>query len=212
MFRTLQLSKMRFKVAALSCCSTQAVHLPLFFSCSYIFTQSKATRLFRFPPKYFNCKFHFFHYSLRKFASIPPRQKRTDTSGSPISWLTVGMTFVAGSALILGMKNILHKKEKEFDSELVKSYGRPELGGDFELVDQDGKLCSNKDLTGNWILIYFGFTHCPDICPEELEKMGYVVDSVNRNFGTTLLHPVFISIDPERDTPAAVKKYISVSI
>ena len=59
--------------------------------------------------------------------------------------------------------------------------------------------------------IHFGFTHCPDICPEELEKMGNVVDIVNREDFIPDLLPVFISIDPERDTTEAVKTYISVS-
>lgn len=92
--------------------------------------------------------------------------------------------------------------------ETVKSYGRPALGGDFDLVDHDGKPRCNKDFLGQWILIYFGFTHCPDICPEELEKMGSVVDTICRNKQVPELQPVFISIDPERDSPDAVKNYL----
>ena len=154
---------------------------------------------------------NYFHSLRRKFASLPPRRQRPDATGSPISWYSVGIVFAVGSIMILALKHFMFKKEKEFDSGMIKSYGRPELGGDFELIDQDGQLRTNRDFIGKWILIYFGFTHCPDICPEELEKMGNVVDSVNRNMGSTVLYPVFISIDPARDTPAAVKQYISVS-
>lgn len=93
--------------------------------------------------------------------------------------------------------------------ESIRSYGRPALGGDFELVDQNSKPCSNKDFLGQWVLIYFGFTHCPDICPEELEKMGNVVDTIHRNSLVPDLQPVFISIDPDRDSPTEVKKYLS---
>ena len=51
-----------------------------------------------------------------------------------------------------------------------KSVGKPELGGPFTLMDVDGKTVSDTDLTGQWVLIYFGFTKCPDICPEEMAK------------------------------------------
>ena len=131
--------------------------------------------------------------------------------GSPIGWSTVIICIALGSVVVLSMKHFKRKKEKELDRETVLSYGKPALGGDFELLNQDGILVSNKDFLGQWILIYFGFTHCPDICPEELEKMGHVVDIINRTKSVPDLQPVFISIDPERDTPAAVKAYIAVS-
>jgi len=57
--------------------------------------------------------------------------------------------------------------------------------------------------------VYFGFTHCPDICPEELDKMARMIDIVrSRNSNTTLL-PLFITCDPARDTPAVLKTYLS---
>lgn len=54
------------------------------------------------------------------------------------------------------------------------SVGRPLIGGEWELVNTEGKLEGSADLKGNWLLMYFGFTHCPDICPDELEKMTRV--------------------------------------
>ena len=145
----------------------------------------------------------------REYASLPPTRRRPAPK-SPISWFTVGLTVAVGSVLILLLKAFIHKKEEELDKDLIQSYGKPELGGDFELVNQDGEKKSNRDFMGQWLLIYFGFTHCPDICPEEMEKMGNVVDIVNRNDMIPNLQPVFISIDPERDSPEAVKKYIAV--
>lgn len=56
--------------------------------------------------------------------------------------------------------------------------GKPKVGGPFSLVDQDGKTFTHENLLGNWSLVYFGFTNCPDICPDELDKMGVVVDMV----------------------------------
>ena len=96
-------------------------------------------------------------------------------------------------------------------TKLFRSYGTPKLGGDFSLIDHNGKPCSNKDLLGKWLLIYFGFTNCPDVCPEELEKMLTAIDIVNRKKNLPNVQPVFISIDPDRDDPAAIKEYLAVS-
>ena len=57
----------------------------------------------------------------------------------------------------------------------VTSYGKPALGGPFELVNQDGVPVTDASYQGEYLLLYFGFTYCPDICPSELVKMGKVV-------------------------------------
>lgn len=64
------------------------------------------------------------------------------------------------------------------EKERNKSIGRPALGGPFSLVDHNNKPSSSQDFLGQWVLLYFGFTHCPDICPDEIEKMIEVVDEI----------------------------------
>lgn len=58
----------------------------------------------------------------------------------------------------------------------VEQIGKVHIGGEWELINMDGKLENSESLKGNWLLIYFGFTHCPDICPEEIEKVSKSYD------------------------------------
>ena len=66
------------------------------------------------------------------------------------------------------------------EAERTRSIGMASLGGPFELIDQDGKPRTDKDFHGHWVLIYFGFCHCPDICPDQLEKMTTVIETLGK--------------------------------
>jgi protein SCO1/2 len=85
--------------------------------------------------------------------------------------------------------------------------GKARIGGEWELLNTDGKLEGSKELRGNWLLMYFGFTNCPDICPDEIEKMVSVVEILNESDDKIPIVPVFISVDPARDTTDRVKTY-----
>lgn len=85
--------------------------------------------------------------------------------------------------------------------------GKPTLGGPWTLVDGDGDVVSDSDMRGKYQLVYFGFTYCPDICPQELEKQAQVIEKLDKMFGE-VVQPVFITVDPGRDTLAQVKAYV----
>jgi cytochrome oxidase Cu insertion factor (SCO1/SenC/PrrC family) len=80
------------------------------------------------------------------------------------------------------------------------------VGGPFTLTDQDGRKVSEKDFLGRYMLVFFGFTYCPDICPTELQVMMAALDSMGPQ--AAKIQPVFVSIDPERDTPEVLKAYV----
>lgn len=118
------------------------------------------------------------------------------------------MLFLAsGAGLIFYFRYEKARMERARIAEAAKGVGRPKVGGPFELVDQEGRPFSQQDMAGKYSLVYFGFTHCPDICPEELDKMASMIDLVEEKAPGVLL-PVFITCDPARDSPAVVKKYL----
>ena len=81
------------------------------------------------------------------------------------------------------------------------------LGGPFSLVDETGRPVTEASFAGRWMLVYFGFTYCPDVCPTELGAMASALDALGPAADSVV--PVFITIDPERDTPAAMADYVS---
>ena len=94
-------------------------------------------------------------------------------------------------------------------AEANKGIGRPLVGGPFRLTDHNGKEFTQEDLKGKYSLVYFGFTHCPDICPEELDKMAGMMEQVKEKHGAGVLRSVFISCDPARDTPEVIRRYLA---
>ena len=81
------------------------------------------------------------------------------------------------------------------------------IGGPFQLVDQAGQAVTEKNMQGRPTLIFFGFTHCPDICPTSLFEISEVLRAMGKD--ADRVNAWFISVDPERDTSAAMKDYLS---
>ena len=80
-------------------------------------------------------------------------------------------------------------------------------GGEFTLINQDGQRMSLHDLKGKSVLLFFGYTHCPDACPTMLSKLTRVYRLLGDQ--KKLVQTVFVSVDPDRDSPAALKEYLS---
>lgn len=84
--------------------------------------------------------------------------------------------------------------------------GSAEIGGPFNLINQDNLSVTENDFLGKPQLIYFGFSYCPDICPTALQKMGSVQEELDPD--GDLINYLFISVDPERDTSESLKLYV----
>jgi len=88
----------------------------------------------------------------------------------------------------------------------VVTTGKALVGGPFSLVDHTGKPVTDRDFRGRYLLVFFGFTHCPDVCPAALQTvtaaLGMLGAKANR------VTPIFITLDPERDTPEKLSEYV----
>lgn len=91
-------------------------------------------------------------------------------------------------------------------SNVLPSTGKALVGGPFTLVDHTGKTVTEKDFRGRYILVYFGFTHCPDVCPTGLQVMSAALEKVGAK--ADQVTPILITVDPERDTPEQLASYV----
>ena len=87
------------------------------------------------------------------------------------------------------------------------SMDKVELGGPFTLTDQNGQKRSDSEFRGKYMLVFFGYTFCPDVCPTTLAVMAAALDKMGS--GADRIVPIFISVDPERDKPDVLKAYLS---
>jgi cytochrome oxidase Cu insertion factor (SCO1/SenC/PrrC family) len=88
------------------------------------------------------------------------------------------------------------------------SQAAPTIGGSFALTDQFGKPRTDADFRGHYMLVFFGFTNCPDICPVELQTISDALDQLDAKQAANVT-PIFITVDPERDTPEALRAYVA---
>ncbi len=92
------------------------------------------------------------------------------------------------------------------DGRRAGSSGIAKIGGPFELTDHDGRLRNSAEFQGRFMLIYFGYSYCPDVCPTALQIMSTALQSLGDR--AKAVQPIFITVDPTRDTPAHLKEYV----
>jgi protein SCO1 len=83
--------------------------------------------------------------------------------------------------------------------------GQPAFGGPFQLVDASGRPISDETFHGKWLVLFFGYTHCPDVCPTTLADVAQALDRLGP--GADQIQPLFVTVDPERDDPAVLRDY-----
>jgi cytochrome oxidase Cu insertion factor (SCO1/SenC/PrrC family) len=103
-------------------------------------------------------------------------------------------------ALAIGAYALLSTKPVSIGSGLAL------VGGPFTMVNQKGETVTDKTFLGKPMLLFFGFTYCPDICPTELQVMAAALDELGSAGGD--IQPIFVTVDPERDTPDVMANYV----
>jgi protein SCO1 len=123
---------------------------------------------------------------------------KRNLSRSSMLLLSVLMGALAFDVVLLASFSNAHANE---------SANRHAFGGPFTLVDQNGHKVSDKDFRGKYMLVFFGYTHCPSACPTTLLTYGNILKKLGAEAKNTV--PIFISVDSKRDTPAEMKDYLS---
>ena len=116
--------------------------------------------------------------------------------------LVIGAAFLAGLFLCFGAVLVVSSRMSTPVAQQIAA-----VGGPFKLIDQNGKAVSDQDLKGRPFLVFFGFTHCPDVCPTTLFDVSEMLRVLGPDADRT--RALFITVDPERDTPAVMKDYLS---
>ena len=120
----------------------------------------------------------------------------------PLIAFLLGMAVMAGGLLLWRTQSAPH-------SGTSGNLRGAQVGGDFALQNGRGETISNQSLKGRWRLVYFGYTFCPDICPTDVQKMAQVLRLLEKDApkAAQKLVPIFITVDPARDTPAIASEF-----
>lgn len=119
--------------------------------------------------------------------------------------VVLGIGALAFAVVGGGFKGATQQKQSANQS---TTKGRASVGGPFKLLDKDGNEVTDWTFRGKYMLVYFGYTFCPDVCPTALSEMADTMDLLTPA-QRDLIVPIFISVDPKRDTPQVVGQYVT---
>lgn len=124
------------------------------------------------------------------------------------TWKALLLFVAVGTGFTIYFKHEKDRLQTQKQAELNRGMGKPLVGGPFDLVDCDGNEFTQENLKGKFSLLYFGFTNCPDICPDELDKLGLILNGLKSKYNINI-QPLFITCDPARDSPEVLREYLS---
>ncbi|KAJ9457487.1 Protein SCO1 [Diplonema papillatum] len=122
--------------------------------------------------------------------------------------VTLGLVLYAKAAVERSAEDLQRQQQQQQAAGNDRA-SKLSLGGHFKLTDQHGLPFDTASLAGRWWVVYFGFASCPTVCPAELRKITDTVAALETDFGPGCVTPVFVSLDPARDTPAALREFLA---
>jgi protein SCO1/2 len=140
----------------------------------------------------------------------PRHDPRSGPRGNPRSGPHPGLLAAGGLAVLLLAAAVLlgyRALEGSWPWAPPGSAGVADIGGPFTLVDGNGQPVTQASWPGKWLLVFFGYTHCPDVCPTTLADLGQALDQMGPD--ADRLQALFITVDPERDTAPVMRDYVS---
>lgn len=136
-------------------------------------------------------------------APAAPAPKRK--SGGKLLGLLVGVVVIAFVIVLAGSE---YFSNRGADGTTTSSSSGPTVGGPFELVNHKGEVVTDKTFLGGYMMVFFGYTYCPDVCPTVLSDIATTMDLLGDDKASNIT-PIMISVDPGRDTPEHLAEYVT---
>ncbi|HEY3919152.1 MAG TPA: SCO family protein [Stellaceae bacterium] len=141
------------------------------------------------------------HLSQRRAARFAPYSRAVKTSFRLLLTAAIAALLIGGGMLAV----ILVERPGAPPAETSTATGAS-IGGPFTLVSADGRTVTDRDYRGKWMLVYFGYTFCPDVCPTTLNNIAQALAKLGPD--AKAIEPLFITVDPKRDTPKLIGEYV----
>eukprot|EP01126_Amoeba_proteus_P022138 TRINITY_DN2244_c0_g1_i3.p1 TRINITY_DN2244_c0_g1~~TRINITY_DN2244_c0_g1_i3.p1 ORF type:complete len:239 (-),score=27.28 TRINITY_DN2244_c0_g1_i3:338-1054(-) len=120
-------------------------------------------------------------------------------------WMSFFLILIGGTLFAMSFRKMRKDRNRRLTATTV---GISDIGGKWSMVDHNGVPVSIASFAGKYCLVYFGFTFCPDICPDELKKLSAALNILEKRVGSNLIQPLFVTLDPWRDSVEQVASYV----